>query len=142
MTGIVGLVSPLRTGSPVDVTRNPPTSAAPRLAGAAALWSTAPARPARTTIPREVSRADSYVICVNIHIQFLGNGDDCGNITVTDGVRSDGQCGPELPLEDGSPSQCDPDSADFCCSAYGYCGGSDAHCSCDTCINYKPSGVS
>ena len=125
----------------VDVTQTQPTSAAPTLATAAIRRSTAPVRHVKTTIPREVSRADSYVI-VNIHIQFPEIGDDGGNITVTDGVRSDGKCGLENPLEDGSPSQCDPNSADFCCSAYGYCGGSDAHCNCETCMNYKPTGVS
>ena len=161
MTGIVGLVSPLRTGCQVNVIQTQPTSAAPRLATAAARWSTAPARLAKTTIPREVSRVDSF-LCVKIHIQFLGNGDS-GNITVTDGVRSDGKCGKEnpqevvvkpllvitdgvrsdgrcgseVPLEDGSPAICDPDSPDFCCSEYGHCGGSLEHCNCDTCINYK-----
>ena len=134
----MGLGYPLRMGRPVDVTPTQPTFAALRLAGAAIQRRTAPARLAKTTIPRGVSRVDSF-LCVKIHIQFPGNG-DIGNITVTDGVRSDGQCGPGLPLEDGSPSQCDPDSADFCCSAWGYCGGSEEHCNCDTCANYKSSG--
>ena len=56
------------------------------------------------------------------------------------GVRDDGRCGPEFPLEDGSPAACDPDSTYFCCSAHGYCGGTGEHCSCETCVNYKPSG--
>ena len=56
------------------------------------------------------------------------------------GVRDDGRCGPEFPLEDGSPAACDPASTYFCCSAHGYCGGTGEHCSCDTCVNYKPSG--
>ena len=77
----------------------------------------------------------------NINIQFPENGGGGSPITVTDGVRSDGACGPELPLEDGSPSRCDPDSADFCCSAYGYCGGTEEHCNCDTCVNYKEEEV-
>lgn len=37
-------------------------------------------------------------------------------------VRTDRRCGPEFPLPDGSPSQCDPESANFCCSKWGYCG--------------------
>ena len=56
------------------------------------------------------------------------------------GVRDDGRCGPEFPLEDGSPASCDPDSTYFCCSAHGYCGGTGEHCSCETCVNYRPSG--
>ena len=58
-------------------------------------------------------------------------------LVITDGVRSDGRCGSEVPLEDGSPAICDPDSPDFCCSEYGYCGGTGDHCNCDTCVNYK-----
>ena len=58
-------------------------------------------------------------------------------LVITDGVRSDGRCGSEVPLEDGSPATCDPDSPDFCCSEYGYCGGTEEHCNCDTCVNYK-----
>ena len=58
-------------------------------------------------------------------------------LVITDGVRSDGRCGSEVPLEDGSPATCDPDSPDFCCSEFGYCGGTEEHCNCDTCVNYK-----
>ena len=60
-------------------------------------------------------------------------------VVIKDGVRSDNKCGPEVPLEDGSPARCDPDSPDFCCSSYGYCGGTVDHCSCETCVNYNPS---
>ena len=53
-------------------------------------------------------------------------------------VREDGRCGPRFPLADGSPTTCDPDSADFCCSPGGWCGHSWEHCSCDGCVNYRP----
>merc|ERR1719229_1592345 len=52
------------------------------------------------------------------------------------GVREDGRCGAEF---DGAA--CDPNSAYFCCSAHGYCGGTGEHCSCDTCINYRPDSA-
>ena len=51
------------------------------------------------------------------------------------GVRDDGRCGVEF---DGAG--CDPNSEYFCCSAHGYCGGTGEHCSCDTCIDYRPAG--
>ena len=56
-------------------------------------------------------------------------------------VRKDRRCGPEFPLPDGSPSQCDPQSPNFCCSKWGYCGGDDEHCNCPTCFNYKLSSI-
>ena len=60
-------------------------------------------------------------------------------VVITRGVRNDTRCGSEFPLEDGSPSKCDPDSAIFCCSSAGYCGNTEAHCSCPKCKNYNPS---
>ena len=51
-------------------------------------------------------------------------------------VREDGRCGPDFPQEDGSPGPCDPNSDGFCCSASGWCGNTEAHCTCDTCVNY------
>lgn len=56
---------------------------------------------------------------------------------VVGGVRDDGRCGAEF-----DNAGCDPDSQYFCCSAHGYCGGTGEHCSCDTCINYRPSSFS
>ena len=56
------------------------------------------------------------------------------------GIRDDGRCGSEFPLEDGSPASCDPNSEYFCCSEHGYCGGTGEHCSCETCVNYRPAG--
>ena len=39
--------------------------------------------------------------------------------------RSDGRCGAEAPLEDGTTlAECDPNSEYWCCSAHGFCGGS------------------
>lgn len=52
--------------------------------------------------------------------------------------RSDGRCGVTFPLEDGSQTPCDPNSEFWCCSEHGYCGGTDEHCYCDTCTNYRP----
>ena len=51
--------------------------------------------------------------------------------------RSDGKCGEGNPLPNGSPAQCNPSGKDFCCSKYGFCGGTDEHCQCDECIDYK-----
>ena len=53
--------------------------------------------------------------------------------------RYDGRCGREYPLPDGSPSECDPDGENPCCSheSYGNCGDEPAHCSCNGCIDYK-----
>merc|ERR1712168_310209 len=37
--------------------------------------------------------------------------------------RDDRRCGPEFPLPDGSgPTQCNPNSANYCCSIHGWCG--------------------
>merc|ERR1712117_540932 len=37
--------------------------------------------------------------------------------------RDDGRCGPNYPLRDGKPGQCDPDAEKGpCCSADGWCG--------------------
>ncbi|XP_077981855.1 macrophage mannose receptor 1-like [Glandiceps talaboti] len=51
--------------------------------------------------------------------------------------RGDGRCGPNYPLSDGSPAQCDPDSQSPCCSSLDYCGSTAAHCYCDGCIDYR-----
>ena len=69
-----------------------------------------------------------------------GGGTPTETVVITRGVRSDAQCGPGFPLEDGSPARCDPDSPDFCCSAGGWCGHTEDHCNCETCKNYNPSG--
>ena len=55
-------------------------------------------------------------------------------------ARNDRRCGPEFPLPDGKPSQCDPESANFCCSKWGFCGADAEHCDCPTCFNYKLLG--
>jgi len=53
--------------------------------------------------------------------------------------RQDGRCGPQFPLEStGEPAECDPNSQYWCCSENGWCGGSQEHCYCDTCVNYRP----
>merc|ERR1711962_1554108 len=58
--------------------------------------------------------------------------------TSTGLYRSDGKCGAAFPLEDGTPAECDPNSEYWCCSEHGFCGGTQEHCYCDTCVNYRP----
>ena len=59
--------------------------------------------------------------------------------------RQDRCCGKKHLLPDGTPAQCNPDGplghkqAGPCCSEYGYCGGSPAHCECANCIDYNKS---
>lgn len=55
-------------------------------------------------------------------------------------ARKDRRCGPEFPQPNGQPSQCDPESPNFCCSKWGFCGGDSEHCDCPTCFNYKLLG--
>ena len=62
-------------------------------------------------------------------------------VSSSGGVRDDGRCGIEFPLEDGTPAGCDPNSQYFCCSEHGYCGGTGEHCSCETCVDYRPDGA-
>jgi len=50
--------------------------------------------------------------------------------------------GVENPLEDGTPAECDPNSEYWCCSEHGFCGGTQEHCYCETCINYRPINLS
>ena len=52
--------------------------------------------------------------------------------------RSDGKCGADFPLPNGTPGQCDPDGANPCCDSdmYRECGNTTEHCSCSRCTNY------
>ncbi|XP_070537334.1 macrophage mannose receptor 1-like [Ptychodera flava] len=52
--------------------------------------------------------------------------------------RDDGRCGADyLQDDDETPAECHPDSLWPCCSTYGWCGNTDAHCNCArTCIDY------
>ncbi|XP_066266304.1 lactose-binding lectin l-2-like [Branchiostoma lanceolatum] len=54
--------------------------------------------------------------------------------------RDDFQCGPEFPLEDGNPAECDPDSIYPCCSPGNWCGNTTHHCDCEDCVFYKKAG--
>ena len=115
MMGGAGQSSPWRMAAPPPVTLTPPTSAAPPTATVAAQGSTAPARHASTTNPREVSKAASnlrHKLTMTMTTMFfsLGGGGGGGPLTVSGGVRSDRRCGPEFPLEDGTPSGCDGSS--------------------------------
>ena len=50
-----------------------------------------------------------------------------------------GTCGPGHPgLAGNAIGECDPNGGSFCCSPYGYCGNTEAHCKCDDCIDYRP----
>ncbi len=57
--------------------------------------------------------------------------------------RKDKRCGSNFLLPDGTPAQCNPagplgrKNAGPCCSEYGYCGGTQAHCKCAKCIDYS-----
>lgn len=52
--------------------------------------------------------------------------------------RNDYKCGPSNPLPNGAAAQCNPhDVYGYkCCSPYGWCGKTAAHCACRSCINY------
>ncbi|XP_066268804.1 uncharacterized protein [Branchiostoma lanceolatum] len=52
-------------------------------------------------------------------------------------VRPDGRCGDSYEGHGGNPGQCDPNSITPCCSTGGWCGGSDAHCSCSGCVDFR-----
>ncbi|CAH1247890.1 Hypp8047 [Branchiostoma lanceolatum] len=53
-------------------------------------------------------------------------------------VRPDGRCGNNFQGHGGNPGQCDPSSVTPCCGPNGYCGGSDAHCRCSDCVDFRP----
>ena len=63
---------------------------------------------------------------VNIPAVWLSSG----------GWREDGRCGPDYPLEDWTPSACNNQTEDSCCSASGWCGATAEHCTCESCVNY------
>ena len=48
-----------------------------------------------------------------------------------------GLCGRNIPLPDGSPTECDPDGDTPCCGAEGGCHNDVAQCSCQTCVDYR-----
>jgi len=55
--------------------------------------------------------------------------------------REDGRCGPKYPLESGAPGQCNPEGnaprVGPCCSKKGFCGNTENHCGCPTCVDYS-----
>jgi hypothetical protein len=52
--------------------------------------------------------------------------------------NSAGSCGPVHAGARGNvPGQCDPASESPCCSPYGWCGNTAAHCDCADCIDYQ-----
>jgi len=67
------------------------------------------------------------VVYVYMHINTVAGKD----------YRSDKRCGSKYVLSNGKPAQCNPDSGKPCCSASGWCGVTDAHCKCNTCIDYR-----
>ena len=60
-----------------------------------------------------------------------------GIIVASAAFAPETNCGPKKPMPDGSPGQCDPESDEFCCSAWGFCGGTAEHCDCEGCMNYN-----
>ena len=51
----------------------------------------------------------------------------------------EGRCGPGYPgLAGNAIGECDPNSDLYCCSPFGYCGNTEAHCECADCIDYRP----
>merc|ERR1719206_1557450 len=79
---------------------------------------------------------------------FCGNTDNhcsCLNCVnygmVREPWRSDGRCGKKFPMINGKPHQCNPKLSGRrkgpCCSASGYCGNTEKHCSCNTCVDYS-----
>jgi len=66
-----------------------------------------------------------------------------GTDDFTGSARKDLRCGAEFPLPGNKgPAECDPNSAEYCCSKWGYCGGEEEHCNCAECVNYKLKEVS
>ena len=101
----------------------------------------APVAPSRPLVLEQDSpRAPAQQVRKYLDVKYIGAVKKYLNVQVVSGgaggVREDGRCGAEF---DGAA--CDPNSAYFCCSAHGYCGGTGEHCSCDTCINYRPDSA-
>ena len=55
--------------------------------------------------------------------------------------RSDGRCGTRYVLNDGRAGQCDPNARGKgegpCCSRFGHCGDTAAHCDCAGCTDFR-----
>merc|ERR1711892_436565 len=55
--------------------------------------------------------------------------------------RADGRCGKNFKMFNGAPYQCNPKLSGPrkgpCCSGAGYCGDTESHCSCDSCVDYS-----
>merc|ERR1719193_902557 len=52
--------------------------------------------------------------------------------------RTDGRCGSKHPLPSGNPAQCNPNhpKGHTCCSPRSWCGNTDHHCKCASCLEY------
>ncbi|KAF4722691.1 Beta-1,4-mannosyl-glycoprotein 4-beta-N-acetylglucosaminyltransferase [Perkinsus olseni] len=54
--------------------------------------------------------------------------------------RTDLRCGPQQTDAAGRrPAQCNPEGSAPCCSPGGWCGSTEAHCSCPACVDYRRS---
>ncbi|XP_070534538.1 uncharacterized protein [Ptychodera flava] len=51
--------------------------------------------------------------------------------------RWDQRCGPRYKIISSIDGECNPGSSFPCCSPFGWCGRSSAHCKCPTCIDYR-----
>ena len=83
------------------------TSAAPPTATAVVPGNIAPATLASTTGRPEVIIVQ---IVEMIRVITLSGGSSSGSVSISGRVRSDRRCGPEFPLDDGEPSECDGSS--------------------------------
>ena len=127
------LNSPLKTEAHQSAMAAVPTTAVPSGAFVALALIIAATQPALTIARMSKDKASlKHSFLTRMSTWVSSSGDFKGK------VRTDRRCGPEFPLLDGSPSQCDPDSAEhFCCSKWGFCGGDAEHCDCPTCFNFK-----
>lgn len=71
--------------------------------------------------------------------------DDCVDYgKVQEPWRSDGRCGKKFSMFTGKPYQCNPKLSGPrkgpCCSEAGYCGNTEAHCTCDNCVDHSKEG--
>ena len=73
----------------------------------------------------------------SIYYSFIFSFYEIGVPKYDEFVLADGKCGPNNPLDDGSPAKCDPNGDAFCCSEWGFCGSSDGHCNCEKCVDFR-----
>ena len=91
------------------------------------------------------SRVMAVKMVINTHTTVKGIKDfeealGCNFIhptNISSRLHSEMRCGPEHEGKDGNPALCDPKSDRPCCSEYHYCGNTDAHCTCEKCLDFR-----